>query len=316
MKLTNKLLVLTIFLLLLGKSSLLLSQDFKSKYSIILVIDGPRYSETFGDSTCKYIPKMGKELIKEGVFFENFKNNGPTFTVPGHTAMATGNYQRISNSGTSLPKKPSIFQYYLKATNAPKTDAYIVASKGKLDVLANTKNEKWKNKYVASTYCGPNGKGIGYGNDDKTFSKVMELVSGNNPPHLMLINLLAVDVYGHANNWKKYLESITICDNYTDSLWKMIQSNPILKDKTTLFITNDHGRHLDGKKSGFVNHGDNCSGCRHISLLVLGPDVVKGKRVKKEAELIDISKTISKMMNFDMPTTNGRFLEEIFFNEK
>ena len=292
------------------------SQKYKSEYSIILVIDGPRFSETFGDSTCKYIPKMGKELIKEGVFFENFKNNGPTYTVPGHTAMTTGNYQRISNSGTSLPKRPSIFQYYLKSTNAPKSDAFIVASKGKLDVLANTKNKKWRNKYLASTYCGPNGIGVGYGDDDKTFSKVSELISSNNPPHLMLINLLAVDVYGHLNNWSKYLESIKICDNYADSIWKIIQTNPVLKDKTTLFITNDHGRHLNGKKNGFVSHGDNCEGCRHISLLVLGPDIQKGKIVKEEAELIDISITISKMMNFEIPTSNGRFLEELFQSNK
>lgn len=316
MKLTILFSLFTVFLFSIGRVTQCHSQDFKSKYSIILVIDGPRYSETFGDTSCQYIPLMGKKLIKEGVFFENFKNNGPTYTVPGHTAMTTGNYQRISNSGTNLPSRPSIFQYYLKATNAPKSDAYIVASKGKLDVLANTKNKKWRNQYVASTYCGPNGVGVGYGNDDKTFSKVIELVSGNNPPHLMLINLLAVDVYGHANNWKKYLESIKVCDKYTDSLWKVIQSNPILKDNTTLFITNDHGRHLDGRRTGFVSHGDNCSGCRHISLLVLGPDIQKGKIIKQEAELIDISKTISKMMHFEMPTSNGRFLEELFYPQK
>lgn len=312
MKLTQSFSLLTACIIYFGSSSQFLSQNYKSEYSIILVIDGPRYSETFGDTSCKYIPKMGKKLIKEGIFFANFKNNGPTYTVPGHTAMTTGNYQRISNSGTSLPKKPSIFQYYLKATNAPKTDAYIVASKGKLDVLANTKNKKWRNQYIGSTYCGPNGGGIGYGRDDKTFSKVTELISGNNPPHLMLINLLAVDVYGHANNWDKYLESIVVCDNYVDSLWQLIQTNPLLKDKTTLFITNDHGRHLDGKKTGFIGHGDNCLGCRHISLLVLGPDIEKGKIVKQEAQLIDISKTISKMMKFEMPTSNGRFLNELF----
>jgi hypothetical protein len=316
MKFTIHFSILLAFVLYFGSFTLLFSQDFKSKYTIILVIDGPRYSETFGDTACTYVPKMGKKLIKEGVFYDNFKNNGPTYTVPGHTAIATGFYQRISNSGTSLPKKTSLFQYYLKAASAPKTDAYIVASKGKLDVLANTKNKKWRNQYVASTYCGPNGLGVGYGSDEKTFSKVIELISGNNPPHLMLINLLAVDVYGHANNWKKYLESIKVCDNYADSLWKTIQSSSILKDKTTLFITNDHGRHLDGKKTGFISHGDNCSGCRQISLLVLGPDIEKGKRIKEEAELIDISKTIAKMMNFEMPTSNGRVLNELFSPKK
>jgi phosphopentomutase len=205
-----------------------------------------------------------------------------------------------------------LFQYYLKSTGASKKDAYIVASKGKLDVLANTENKKWNNQFLASTYCGPNGNGLGYGKDEKTFAKVTELVTSPEAPHVMLINLLAVDVYGHANNWEKYQQSITACDAYAASLWAMIQSNPVMKNQTTLFITNDHGRHLDGVKSGFVNHGDRCEGCRHISLLVLGPDTPKGLSIKKEGELIDLSKTISTLLHFDMPTSKGRFLEEAF----
>jgi arylsulfatase A-like enzyme len=251
-------------------------------------------------------------LRYQGAFYENFRNNGPTYTVPGHTAIVTGVYQRISNTGTALPRNPSLFQYYLKATGAAKTDAFIVSSKGKLDVLANTENKKWHDQFLASTYCGPNGNGIGYGRDDKTFAKVTELVTSPNAPHVMLINLLAVDVNGHANNWEKYQESITACDAYASNLWGMIQSNPVLKNQTTLFITNDHGRHLDGVKSGFVNHGDHCEGCEHISLLILGPDTPKGLSVQKEGELIDLSKTISTLLHFEMPTSKGRFLQESF----
>jgi hypothetical protein len=288
------------------------NETYKTKFVVILVIDGPRYSETYGDTSCRLSPILCDSLRYEGAFYEDFKNNGVTYTVPGHTAISTGVYQRISNSGTKSPKNPSLFQYYLKATGAAKNDAYIVASKGKLDVLANTENKKWNNQFLASTYCGPNGNGLGYGKDEKTFAKVTELVSRPDAPHVMLINLLAVDVYGHANNWEKYQQSITACDAYAASLWAMIQSNPLMKNQTTLFITNDHGRHLDGVKSGFVNHGDRCKGCRHISLLVLGPDTPKGLSIKKEGELIDISKTISTLLHFDMPTSKGRFLEEAF----
>jgi arylsulfatase A-like enzyme len=276
------------------------------------VIDGPRFSETYGDSTCRLSPILCDSLRYQGAFYENFRNNGPTYTVPGHTAIVTGVYQRISNTGTALPRNPSLFQYYLKATGAAKTDAFIVSSKGKLDVLANTENKKWHDQFLASTYCGPNGNGIGYGRDDKTFAKVTELVTSPNAPHVMLINLLAVDVNGHANNWEKYQESITACDAYASNLWGMIQSNPVLKNQTTLFITNDHGRHLDGVKSGFVNHGDHCEGCEHISLLILGPDTPKGLSVQKEGELIDLSKTISTLLHFEMPTSKGRFLQESF----
>ncbi len=306
---------ITAFVLLLFCSTIFAQQgtsSYRTKYAVILVIDGPRYSETYGDTSCRLSPILCDSLRYEGAFYEDFNNNGVTYTVPGHTAIATGVYQRISNSGTSLPKNPSLFQYYLKATGAKKNDAYIVASKGKLDVLANTEDKKWHDQFLASTYCGTNGSGIGYGKDENTFEKVTELVSSPNAPHVLLINLLAVDVYGHANNWEKYQESITACDAYASSLWSMIQSNPMMKNQTTLFITNDHGRHLDGVKSGFVNHGDRCKGCKHISLLVLGPDTPKGLSIKKEGELIDISKTISTLLHFEMPTSKGRFLEEAF----
>ncbi|MEY4286794.1 MAG: hypothetical protein RL511_872 [Bacteroidota bacterium] len=286
--------------------------NYATKYVYILVIDGPRYSETYGEPTCKYSPILCDSLKHQGTFYADFKNNGPTYTVPGHTAIVTGTYQRISNAGTALPKAPNIFQYFLKASGKDSTTAYVVASKGKLDVLVNTSHKKWHNLYQASTYCGPNGNGLGYGRDDKTFAKVTELVQSSNPPQLMLINLLAVDVYGHANNWDKYLESITQSDLYAAQLWQMIQSNPVLRNQTTLMITNDHGRHLDGVRSGFVNHGCRCEGCRHISLLVLGPDTPKGLVVQEEAEMTDISTTIADILHFEMPTSKGEFLRMAF----
>lgn len=292
------------------------SQDksiaYNTKYVVILVIDGPRYSETFGDTACRYIPNLCNELKNEGVFYSNFRNNGPTYTVPGHTAMTTGFYQKMANTGTALPKNPSIFQYYLANRKTPSSDAYVISAKGKLNVLGKTSNKTWKNQFLPETYCGPNGNGITYGTDAETMEKSTELLTSEKPPHLMLINLLAVDVWGHAGNYKKYLESLVKCDQYALTIWNMIQSNPALKDQTTLFITNDHGRHLDKHKNGFVSHGDNCEGCRHISLLVLGPDCPKGKTIVQEGELIDLSKTISEILNFEMPNLKGRFLEEAF----
>ena len=88
-------------------------QKFNTKYVYILVIDGPRYSETYGEPSCKYSPILCDSLEHEGTFYADFRNNGPTFTVPGHTAIVTGTYQRISNAGTALPKEPNIFQYFL-----------------------------------------------------------------------------------------------------------------------------------------------------------------------------------------------------------
>lgn len=284
---------------------------YKTKYVVILVIDGPRYSETFGDSTFQNVPNMKNTLSKEGVLYSHFRNNGSTFTNAGHTAITTGYYQSISNAGEQLPKKPSIFQYFLKASGVPKTDAWIISSKGKLEILANTKDKHWWNEYTPMSYCGENGNSVCYTGDELTWEFIDTLYK-NYPPKLSLINLLSVDVAAHQNDWYGYVDAIKYCDRKALALWELIQSNPMTKDQTTLFITNDHGRHLDGIKDGFISHGDGCEGCRHIMLLAMGPDFKENVTIDKPAEMIDISKTIGELLHFQVPTSNGRVLTELF----
>ena len=165
--------------------------------------------------------------------------------------------------------------------------------------------------YMPSAYCGPQGNGADYVGDSETWKKI-EQVFKHSAPKLTLINLLGVDVNGHAGDWEGYKAALKQCDEYAFQLWKLIQENPELKDKTALLITNDHGRHLDGRKDGFVSHGDKCMGCKHISLLAMGPDFKKDVRISTPGELIDISKTIAAMFKFDMPTSKGRILTEMF----
>lgn len=293
--------------------SRLVNSSLKTEYVVVFVIDGPRYTETFGDSTYQYIPHLGKELKKEGVLFTNFMNNGVTHTTPGHTAITTGVYQSIKNDGSVLPKNPSFMHYYLKQTGLPQTSCWVISSKGKLHVLGKTKNKIWKDQYLPARYCGLNGDEKNYVGDAATWKKITEIYPTFSPK-LSLINLLAVDANGHANQWEEYKQALKDCDQYVYDFWKMIQKHPLMKEKTSLFITNDHGRHLDGRKDGFVSHGDKCMGCKHISLLAIGPDFKKNVIISKERELIDISKTISFMMKFEMPTSEGKLMDELFTN--
>lgn len=294
-------------------ASKLVANSLKTEYVVVFVIDGPRYTETFGDSSYQYIPHLGKDLKKEGVLYTNFMNNGVTHTTPGHTAITTGVYQRIKNNGTVLPKNPSFMQYYLKQTGAPETSCWVISSKGKLHVLGKTKHKKWKNQFLPSRYTGLNGDDKNYVGDALTWKKISEIYPTYSPK-LSLINLLAVDVAGHSNNWEEYKQGLRACDQYVYDFWQLIQKNSQMKNKTSIFITNDHGRHPDGHKDGFVSHGDKCMGCRHISLLAIGPDFKKNTVIKKERELIDISKTISFMMKFDMPSSKGKVMDELFVN--
>lgn len=295
----------------------LLAQDehthtkYKTEHVVILVIDGPRYTETFGDSTCSFIPRMGKELIHEGVLYTNFRANGPTYTNSGHTAITTGVYQSISNAGKTLPKNPSIFQYYSKEREVDKSKTWIISSKGKLEILANTKNKKWWNVYMPMTYCGVKGQSAEYVGDIQTFEKVKE-VFRTDAPNLTLINFLEVDANAHQNDWENYLRTLKNCDEYAYKLWEYIEADPVMGGKTTLLITNDHGRHLNGVKDGFKSHGDKCEGCRHISLLAMGPDFKKDVVITAPGELIDISATIAEILGFCMPTSKGKVLTDLF----
>jgi hypothetical protein len=288
------------------------SSSYKTEYVVVLIIDGPRYTETFGDTTCGNIPFLCDSLAPLGVLYTNFRTNTPrTTTNAGHTAITTGVNQRISNDGKQLPKFPSMFQYYMKEKNVDKNELWVLSSKGKLSILGNTKNKKWRDVYVPHVYCGKNGNGAEYVGDAATFEQIRQVVALFQP-RLMLANLLAPDVWAHGNDWDRYLKALKESDKYAWELWKMIQANPYMKDKTTLLITNDHGRNEDGYKDGFVSHGANTPANRHIFLLGIGPDFKQNVRISTPRELTDIPTTIAKILGFAMPTSKGCVLEELF----
>ena len=286
-------------------------KNYKTKHVIILVLDGPRWSETFGDPTYKYVPNLKNVLAPQGVFFNDFANDGPTYTISGHTALTTGVYQRMENSGKEIPKHPSIFQYYLKQYSADKRKAWILASKGKLNVIGYTKSRGWVREFYPSLYAGINGSGTGYPSDTKLYPIFKEILLKERPV-ITLINLLDIDAWAHQGHWDNYTSSIVQNDKLSLDLWNTIQSDSILKDKTTLFITNDHGRHLEGTKNGFISHGDNCAGCRKISLIALGPDFKVNAQVNNHYDLLDINATAAEMLNVNMPTSKGEVIWEMF----
>ncbi len=284
-------------------------KEWKSTKVIVVVIDGPRYQETFGEPNHTYIPYQSA-LCKEGTLCTSFYNEGTTNTVNGHTAICTGNYESLNNAGLDIPTFPSFFQYYIEQKKAPASKAWIIASKDKLEVLANCSDKTYMNKFQPSTDCGINGLATGYREDSITQKNVLNTLQQMHPD-LMLVNYREPDFSGHANNWNNYIKGIQQTDKYVAAIWDYIQSDPYYKDQTMLFITNDHGRHNDGWKDGFVSHGDDCSGCRHIALLALGTDIKKNYTCNLNYSQIDITTTIAAIFNLNMPYANGKIIDDI-----
>lgn len=102
----------------------------------------------------------------------------------------------------------------------------------------------------------------------------------------------------HLNNWEDYLKGIMDADEYAWELWNFLQADTLYRNKTSLFITNDHGRHLNEIADGFLSHGDSCLGCQHINLFAVGLDFKKRVTIKEKYSLIDLPVTIGELMGF------------------
>lgn len=283
---------------------------YKTQNVIIIVVDGPRYSETWGEPSRQYIPHRSA-MLQQGVFCSKVYNNGTTSTNPGHTAICTGVYQNINNGGAEYPAYPSIFQYWLKTFGRPDSESWIIATKDKLEVLSDCTDHTWKGTFRPKTDCGVNGLGTGYREDSTTFKNAKIKLSTNHV-RLALINFKQPDAAGHANDSSAYLQGIIDTDNYVYQIWQFLQNDNFYKDRTTLIITNDHGRHTAGYLDGFISHGDNCDGCRHVEFFAMGPDFRQNYVSDITYEQIDIPATISQLMGFSMPTSTGKVMKDIF----
>ncbi|HHW15530.1 MAG TPA: hypothetical protein GXX28_11455, partial [Firmicutes bacterium] len=102
---------------------------YRTRHVIVAVMDGVRWSETFGDPEHRYVPRMWKELVPQGTLYTNFYNRGVTVTRQGHSTIASGTYQVVPNGGPRLTR-PTFFDYFREETGAPAEKAWVIFGKG------------------------------------------------------------------------------------------------------------------------------------------------------------------------------------------
>lgn len=264
---------------------------------IVVVIDGARYTETFGATNpSTNIPHLWTDLKPLGTIYENFYNTGVTATNSGHATILTGTWQSIANDGSQRPTSPTIFEYFRKENSALQSENYVVSGKAKLNVLTYSIDPLYGSSYMAS-HISENVT------DDEVYSNLVTVLDAYQPK-LIIVNFPSVDVAGHTGNWDNYLSAITNVDNIVFQLWNKIQSDSYYQNNTTLFITNDHGRHT----ANFSGHGDNCEGCQHIMLLALGRNVASANIVSETKYLIDIAPTVGDLLSFNTSDATGSSL--------
>ena len=83
---------------------------------LIVIIDGARYSETFGDPNHTYVPQMWN-LAQQGAYIDSFYNDSLTYTSRAIPALWCGSWTEVRDTiyhgnNTQYTIKPTIFEYY------------------------------------------------------------------------------------------------------------------------------------------------------------------------------------------------------------
>jgi len=236
--------------------------------------------------------------------------------------MLTGVWQKIKNDGSERPHNPTIFEYYRKQTGASAGKTWVVTEHMNLVSTNYSDAPGWGEPHGArldspglhqrkpppeNADMGP----LQFGGDVGTFD-ILKHVMQRDRPSLVMVNFGQTDGTGHSGKWSAYTNAILDVDTIIYYLWLKIQSMPYYQDKTTLIVTNDHGRFLDGNGTGFQGHGGTDDGNRHLMFLAIGPNIKTGAQLDMSRELIDIGPSMAAMIGISMPQAEGKNMTELF----
>jgi hypothetical protein len=290
-----------VLILLLVCAPLPTAQAYETRHVVIVVIDGGRYTETLGDTSFANEPRQGRLMAPLGCRGESW-NEGVTNTIPGHAAVLSGTYQPLANDGTERPHLPTLFEYYRAATGAPASQTWFLSNKLKLAVMSNSDHPDYGELLGAQTKVDcPGDTGVVAAARARLFT---------DRPAIMALNLADTDVVAHSGSWQGYLRALQVADSLVYDLWTKIEADTGLAGQTTLFVTNDHGRH-DDAHGGFVNHGDYCTGCRRVQMLALGPDFKTGRVSTAVMQPVDVVPTVSVLLGIAVPYATGHVMEDL-----
>lgn len=278
---------------------------YRTERVVLVVIDGLRYSEGLGDPTHAQVPRMAA-LAQQGLLVEPFRNDGYTYTSRAIPAIWCGAWTELAefsdpacggaeNSATELP---TLFEYYRRDLARPAEDCVYVLK----DLCS------WKASFHSE--YGPDYWPLYHAEgrtDLQVWAEAREILD-DLAPRFLLLYLADVDHAGHSGVWDQYLTAIETADAIVGELWSYVQADPDYAGRTTLLVTNDHGRHT----GDWTGHGCGCAGCRAIQLLAVGPDTPAGRVSTEPRTLRDITPTIGHLLGFATGHASGAAMREIF----
>ena len=310
-------------------------------YGLIMVPDGTRIEETFGDETtwgegysdahegptAEIMADIRAELYPQGAIAKPAYATGITITLPGHVDMALGkrtphgHHPASANlPGQYRPELPTMWEHLRDQ------DASIDADK--VGFTGNTLHLQAINyslypglgadkpgSYMFVDSSGGNDTSAQPSDDPTCIAQVVANIEAG--WRLQLVNLHQIDRAGHYGEGT-YVPSIMMVDDDLTNLWNQtVQGNSDLADRTVMAIVSDHGRHRfdEADPPAWRHHGDGCSGCREVPLMLLGPGVRQGVEVDGPYTLEDVGATVAWLMGIHMPYATGMVMTEMLEGE-
>ena len=298
-----------------------------------------KYAATsFAGSRQKIMPFFWSEIASKGQIYGNRDlgnkvdvSNPYWFSYPGYSEIFTGNVDLKINSNSYEPNpNVNVLEFLNKQSKLKgKTAAF-----GAWDAFDRILNEKRSGFPVISAF-----DDVG-GNKPTALQKLLNEMRNNsfkpfhedecldvfthyqamnelktNKPKVLYISYGETDEWAHHGHYRSYLDAANQVDKWIKEIWEFVQNDPQYKNKTTLFITVDHGRG-DKIKAQWKDHGADIEGASQIWFAAIGPEIASKGEIKTESQFYQkqFAQTIAKIMGYtftaDHPITNE--MKEVF----
>ena len=307
----RKLIFIPLFVAILVCQMAAYALAYRTEHVVVVLIDGVRYTESLGDTTGTYCPRL-TALAEYAVVHDSVFNDSVTTTRYGIPATWMGRFHVLQDTvyqgnNVEFSRWPTFWEYARHDLALPQSKAIYVTP----DYGSGTWLPSFYPGYGPAYWPRFAQPPTSDNNNQADFDSAVVSLRRDHPA-VSYIYLPDTDHAGHSGIWADYIAKIRQADSLTNEIWNTLQSDTVMAGKTTMFVTNDHGRH-DDAHGGFQGHGDSCMGCRHVMMFAIGPDFKRDVRLAApRGSIRDIARTSGELLGFSAPLSAGRVMTELF----
>ncbi len=254
-------------------------------------------------------------------------SNPYKFSYPGYSEIMCGFVDTAINSNGYMPNPHTNLLEFLNKQNKLKGKVMAFCSWDAFDRILNEERSGIPVTSAYDVYGGknptPNQKLINdmlqashrEWNSDECFDvfthyEAMEELK-TKKPRVLYIAYGETDEWAHSKKYRSYLDAAHQVDAWLKEIWDLVQSDPQYKNKTTIFITSDHGRGNNAQVK-WTTHGKDVDDADQLWFAVMGPNTTATGEVKTNTQVYQkqFAQTMAKLMGYTF-TAEHPVAEEI-----